>query len=311
MKAVVSIITPTYNRRHTLPRVWESLGRQTETRFEWIIVDDGSVDGTDEWVAGLGDHRIRYVRQDNQGMHAARNAGMGLAKGQYTIYHDSDDELYDPETLALMVSDIESCGEEIGLIWYRRVDEKTGKPADRVAQDRLVTGFEDHVCERYPGDYFGIERRAVTRKYPWPPWRNPETDRWWSILREYKAMIRTRPALVYHWDGGDNMSNFSGMLGHSGNVANAYRELTEKYEYDWERLCPRQIGKYNFYLAGYEVMSGNWISPIAPIFKALRHGSAGTRVSALVLLSCLPLPRHVYVRILALRNWWRNRRRRQ
>ena len=310
MKAIVSIVTPTYNRKHTLPRVWEGLRKQTEARFEWIVIDDGSVDGTGEWIAGLADPRIRYVRQDNQGMHAARNAGMGLAKGRYTIYHDSDDELYDSDTLALMVSDFESTPKDIGLIWYRIVDEKTGKPTDSVVRDRLVTTFADNVCEKYPGDYFCIERNAVTRKYPWPPWRNPETDRWWSILREYNAMIRTRSALVYHWDGGDNMSDFSGMLRHSTNVANAYRELVEKYEDDWKRLCPRQTGKYNFYLAGYEVISGNWATPIPPIIRAFRHGSARTRIASLVLLICIPLPRQVCARLLAFRNWNRTRRRR-
>lgn len=311
MNPTVSIITPTYNRRHTLPRVWESLNRQTEGNFEWVIVDDGSTDGTGDWVSGLQDPRIRYVKQENRGMHAARNRGAELATGKYTVFLDSDDEIYDNKTLALMVSDIEACSDDIGLIWYRRVDENTGKPADDLRKDRQVTCFEGHVCEKYAGDYLGIERYTVTRQYPWPPWRNLETDRWWSILREYKAMMRTRPALVYHWDGGDNMSGFSGMLRHSENVANAYRELIAKYEEDWKRHCPCQIGKYNFYLAGYEIMSGNWIAPVGPIFRALRHGTSRTRFSAFILLLCIPLPRTVCAFLLALRNWNRSRIRRR
>ena len=311
MKPIVSIITPSYNRRHTLPRVWLSLNQQTEQRFEWIIIDDGSTDGTRAWVSEQGDPRIRYASQENHGMHAARNSGIKLAKGTFTIFLDSDDELYDAETLAIMVSEIESCGRDIGLVWFRRVDEGTGKPADSVKQDRLVTGFEDNICEKYPGDYFSIERNSVTRNYPWPQWRNLETDRWWSILRDYKAMIRTRPALIYHWDGGDNMSDFSGMFRHSENIANAYRELIEKYKGDWQDHCPRQFGKYNFYLAGYELMTGKWIAPVTPIMKAIRLGSTRTRLAAFVLLVCIPLPRQVCAWLLALRNWNRSRKRRQ
>ena len=244
-------------------------------------------------------------------MHAARNRGMKLVKGKFTIFHDSDDALYDPETLATMVCDIESCGKDIGMVWYRIIDEKTGKPTDNVREDWLVTNFADNVCGRYRGDYLNIERNVVTRRYPWPSWRNPETDRWWSILREFKAMIRTRPALVYHWDGGDNMSNFSGMLNHTENIANAYRELVEHYHEDWASLCPCQIGKYNFYLAGYEVMSGKWVAPLPPIVKAFHHGDARTRIATFILLFCIPLPRQICALLLAVRNWNRTRSRKK
>lgn len=311
MNPTISIITPTYNRKHTLPRVWESLIKQSEGSFEWIIVDDGSTDGTGDWVSSLHDPRVRYVKQENRGVHVARNRGAEFAKGEYTIFLDSDDEIYDRKTLALMVSDITSCSDDIGLILYRRVDEHTGEPADPNKTDKLVTNFEDHVCDRYDGDYFWIERNTVTMKYPWPHWRNPENDRWWSILREHNAMMRTRPALIYHWDGGDNLSDFSGMLNHTEEVAEAFRELIAKYEEDWIKYCPCQIGKYSFYLAGYEVLSGNWIAPIGPILLALRHGNPRTRVSALVLLFCIPLPRKLCVSLLALRNWNRKRIRRR
>lgn len=59
-----TIFTPTYNRAHTLPRVYESIRRQTRRDFEWVIVDDGSTDGTEtlvqQWQKEANDFPIRY-----------------------------------------------------------------------------------------------------------------------------------------------------------------------------------------------------------------------------------------------------------
>ena len=50
----LTIFTPTYNRKHTLPRTYESLCRQTCKDFDWLVIDDGSSDGTREWIESLG-----------------------------------------------------------------------------------------------------------------------------------------------------------------------------------------------------------------------------------------------------------------
>ena len=64
MNPFVSVITPTYNRAHLLPHVSASLLKQTEERFHWIIVDDGSTDSTREVVQEFNDPHITYVRQE-------------------------------------------------------------------------------------------------------------------------------------------------------------------------------------------------------------------------------------------------------
>ena len=50
----LTVFTPTYNRKHTICRTYESLCRQTSSDFDWLIIDDGSTDGTREWVESLG-----------------------------------------------------------------------------------------------------------------------------------------------------------------------------------------------------------------------------------------------------------------
>jgi glycosyltransferase involved in cell wall biosynthesis len=86
-----SIIIPTYNRLSTLPNSVDSVLDQTYQNFEVIIVDDGSEDGTVEWVKAIIDNRIKYFKQQNSGVCVARNKGAAVASGDWICFLDSDD----------------------------------------------------------------------------------------------------------------------------------------------------------------------------------------------------------------------------
>lgn len=90
---LVSVILPVYNTDKYLNGALESLTNQTFHDFELILVDDGSTDQTasicDEWASK--DRRIKVIHQNNQGVSAARMAGMKVAKGEYFISCDADD----------------------------------------------------------------------------------------------------------------------------------------------------------------------------------------------------------------------------
>ncbi len=93
----VSVVIPTYNRAHLVGRAIQSVLNQTYHDFEIIIVDDGSIDNTEDVVKSLNDPSIRYTRHDqNRGGSAARNTGIKMARGEYVAFQDSDDE-YLPE----------------------------------------------------------------------------------------------------------------------------------------------------------------------------------------------------------------------
>ena len=92
--ASLTVFTPSYNRAHTLHRAYDSLCRQPGVDFEWLIVDDGSTDGTAELVNGWAAQAkfpIRYVWQSNRGKHVAINHAVRLCKTPYFIILDSDD----------------------------------------------------------------------------------------------------------------------------------------------------------------------------------------------------------------------------
>ena len=96
MALLLSIFTPSYNRAYILPILYKSLVGQTDNNFEWVIVDDGSSDNTEElvneWIAENKIH-IVYYKQENQGKHIAINSGVKRASGELFFIVDSDDSL--------------------------------------------------------------------------------------------------------------------------------------------------------------------------------------------------------------------------
>lgn len=93
----VTVFTPTYNRGYIIKRLYESLCRQSVKSFEWIVINDGSMDNTDQlfkvWMECNNDFEIRYYTCSNQGKHSAINRAVELAEGELFFIVDSDDYL--------------------------------------------------------------------------------------------------------------------------------------------------------------------------------------------------------------------------
>ena len=95
----ITVFTPTYNRAYIINRLYESLQRQEIHNFEWLVVDDGSVDETEElfrtWMNNESKFPIRYYKKKNGGKCRAINFALDLAKGKLFFVVDSDDYLTD------------------------------------------------------------------------------------------------------------------------------------------------------------------------------------------------------------------------
>lgn len=93
---MLTILTPTYNRSHTLSRLFDSLCGQSNYDFEWLIIDDGSTDETSlllQSFKNTAPFTIRIVYQENSGKHVAINTGVVAAAGDWIFIVDSDDAL--------------------------------------------------------------------------------------------------------------------------------------------------------------------------------------------------------------------------
>ena len=93
----ITVFTPTYNRAYIIEKLYNSLKRQNYVDFEWLVVDDGSSDNTEDifkiWSNENNPFTIRYYKTENVGKHRAINMGLDLADGEIFFTVDSDDEL--------------------------------------------------------------------------------------------------------------------------------------------------------------------------------------------------------------------------
>lgn len=91
----ITVFTPAYNRAHTLPRTYESLKKQGNKNFIWLIVDDGSTDNTkelvDKWISEEKGFTIQYIYKENGGMHTAHNIAYQNITTELNVCIDSDD----------------------------------------------------------------------------------------------------------------------------------------------------------------------------------------------------------------------------
>jgi glycosyltransferase involved in cell wall biosynthesis len=172
---LISVLTTTYNRAHLLGRVYESLIVQTLPRFEWIIVDDGSIDDTETLVRSWIDNgriEIRYRQQPNRGKFAAVNRAVELARGEYTMTVDSDDWLV-PDALERLLTHWRTIPEAeqrgfsgvVGLCAYED-GQIVGDPfpSDPLDCDPAELTYRYGVA----GDKHSLLRTEVLREFPFP-----------------------------------------------------------------------------------------------------------------------------------------------
>lgn len=95
----ITVFTPTFNRAYIISALFESLKRQSFQDFEWLVIDDGSTDNTEElfqkFMSEKLNFKIRYLKKENGGQHRALNDAIPLAEGELFMIVDSDDFLSD------------------------------------------------------------------------------------------------------------------------------------------------------------------------------------------------------------------------
>lgn len=144
---LISCIVPVFNSERYLREALDSIFAQTHPRFEVIVVDDGSTDGTATVVSSYGSE-IRYVRQGNAGPAAARNLGLNIGRGDYVAFLDADD-LWHSEKLErqltrfLARAELDYCVAHAQNFWIPELSEEHDKFRDhRIAKElpAYVTG---------------------------------------------------------------------------------------------------------------------------------------------------------------------------
>lgn len=166
----LTVFTPTYNRAYALPRLYKSLTEQTDKRFEWLVVDDGSTDETKRFIDDCineGKIDIRYSYQENKGKMMAHNLGVELTQTELFTCVDSDDFLSEGcvEKVLNAAKGLES---EIGILAFKYdVAGKKGvtKVNNNVKAFTLKDGYDLYGLK---GDTMLIYKTEVIKKYGFP-----------------------------------------------------------------------------------------------------------------------------------------------
>lgn len=95
-----SIITATYNSLKTLQETYASLKEQTETSWQWIVIDGDSMDGTQIWLKNLEEPNLVWISEQDKGIYDALNKGVKLARGEVIGFLHSDDLFYNSDVLS-------------------------------------------------------------------------------------------------------------------------------------------------------------------------------------------------------------------
>lgn len=196
-----TIFTPTYNRAHTLKRVFDSLSAQSLRDFEWLVVDDGSTDNTAELIAGwanIADFPIRYFKQKHAGKHIAHNLALGEGRGKFFLPLDSDDAC-NPRALERFVYHWNTIPERDRTSFSGVValccDQYNEIIGDKFPNDPFDANWRDAVYVHHVrGEKWGPLLMEVVRRRPFPKIRGtnfvPEGLVWLDIAKRYQHKIR-------------------------------------------------------------------------------------------------------------------------
>ncbi|MEV5026000.1 glycosyltransferase family 2 protein [Paenibacillus sp. LPE1-1-1.1] len=168
----LTVFTPTYNRAYCLHQVYESLQRQTCKDFEWLIIDDGSSDGTEALVAGWiaqQDVSITYVFQNNQGMHGAHNTAYERMETELNVCIDSDDYMPDDAVNQIITYWNENRSDKVcgfvGLDAYSDGSIVGSKFPEDLTSSTLFDLYHKYGIT---GDKKLVYRTSLTKRYPYP-----------------------------------------------------------------------------------------------------------------------------------------------
>lgn len=116
----ISIIVPIYNAEKYLNKCLDSLVNQTKKELEFILVNDGSTDKTEEIIKTYKDKRIKYFKNKNQGIGKTRNFGIEKATGKYIMFLDSDD-YFREDACEILYNKVEKNHADLGICDFYKI----------------------------------------------------------------------------------------------------------------------------------------------------------------------------------------------
>ena len=168
-----TVFTPTFNRKELLEKLYKSLQKQTYTDFEWLIVDDGSTDGTGEKVKEFLEESkldIKYFYKENGGKQRAYNFATEKANGELFICLDSDDEYVENgfETILKYWEKYEKNSDIAGMGYLSMYPDGEIIGSSFPEKEMISTQFDIYNKYGVKGDKGLMFRTEIIKKYKFP-----------------------------------------------------------------------------------------------------------------------------------------------
>ena len=289
MPASVSVVIPAYGHADYVVQAVESVLAQTLPPLEVIVVDDGSPDDTGERLAPLAAAgRIRYVRQTNAGVAAARNHGASLASGELLCFVDDDDLLL-PHALATLAEPAVA-RPELALVYGQRVVFRDGAPPPAVPVPAPTGGAPCDWARFLMGNRIAtpgqapLRREAFTAVGGFDPaiWGADDWDLWLRLLRRFAGVELPATVMAYRVHGRNNSWHTARMWEQVCRVLR--RHLPSAPAHARAALARHAVGWYRDYLSRQAreqlrraVREGQWRRAAAALRLLLRMWLAEQR----------------------------------
>ncbi|MFJ7747167.1 glycosyltransferase family 2 protein [Peribacillus sp. NPDC097295] len=193
----LTVFTPTYNRAYCLNKCYQSLVRQDNKEFIWLIIDDGSTDNTKEVVENwIKENKIeiRYFWQKNQGMHGAHNTAYQLIETELNVCIDSDDYMADGAVKKILTFWKKYGNANVSGIAAldATIDHQV---IGSVLPEKLSSSTLFNLYNRYgvTGDKKLVYRTELTRLYPYPIFKNEKyiglAYKYYMLDKQYEMLL--------------------------------------------------------------------------------------------------------------------------
>lgn len=191
---MITVFTPTYNRKKELGTLIESLKKQSNLDFEWVVVDDGSSDGTKEYIEEIKENlpfSVNYRYVENGGKMRAINHGMKMAQGEYFFIVDSDDFLSE-NAIETVYKYGKQLPLEMGGMVFRKINKIDGKVSGKAYPQHSVDSTPIDIVYKLGiiGDKAEVFRTDILKQYPFQVFENekfvPEASVWIKIGQKHK-----------------------------------------------------------------------------------------------------------------------------
>lgn len=298
MTAIVSIIMPCYNAAAHLPASVGSALAQTFGNWELIAVDDGSSDSTLAWLQAQTDKRIRPLTQPNQGVSAARNAGLTAARGRYVAFLDADDT-WAADFLEKMLAALQARPDaNLAYCGWQNVGLPGGRgepfvPPDYENAAKVETLFSG--C-RWPIHAALVKREAVRAAGGFDPaLKNAEDYALWLRIATTAPIVRLPEVLAfYHFHGNAQASSNKARAAlHHLHAQQHYLALNSDFYAALGKHRARELTLGELLMRGYASYWDRDLSAARQIFRAVMKQGYGTlRDWKYMLPAWLPLSWH-------------------